>query len=335
MDELQATTVDALATLLEDRLGGLMLVRIGLVELVERFKKEEHALATSLKTILQLRDEERNAFRAQLDAAHAYTRQLEAQLLEEQRLRSQNWESQAAVSPTPPVASVMQTERAPAGPQAASLAPQQHAPPACAGSPTNVTHAGPVPPLRPDFEAVASRVGGGYFHQPAIEAVPPEAPPLSLQPPPVDAGPKPFSDADRGGVDPSTSYDDAAVGKMKPLEGSAPSDGVGGYLARVEQLQQRLAKERNTAVTPAGAHRQSERMLHQPSRPPLPEASIDPFDVYERGGLRTGAPRRLLHQVRDAHFDATRSQTPPNPAVVTGSGETFVFRHLSSGGAEG
>ena len=67
----------------------MMLVRIGLVELVERFKQEEHALAMSLKTILQLRDEERNAFKAQLESAHAYSHQLEAQLLETQRRKNE------------------------------------------------------------------------------------------------------------------------------------------------------------------------------------------------------------------------------------------------------
>ena len=35
----------------------------------------------------ELRDEERNAFRAQLESAHAYAHQLEAQLMEAKRLR--------------------------------------------------------------------------------------------------------------------------------------------------------------------------------------------------------------------------------------------------------
>ena len=69
-----------------------MLVRLGLTELVERFKQEEHALATSLKTILQLRDEERKAFRAQLDSATAYARQLEAQLKEARELAAKRFE---------------------------------------------------------------------------------------------------------------------------------------------------------------------------------------------------------------------------------------------------
>ena len=51
------SVIDQLATLFEERLGGMMLVQLGLQDLVERFK-QEGALATSLKTILQLRDEE-------------------------------------------------------------------------------------------------------------------------------------------------------------------------------------------------------------------------------------------------------------------------------------
>ena len=30
-----------------------------------------------------------------------------------------------------------------------------------------------------------------------------------------------------------------------------------------------------------------------------------------------------------------RPYTPPNPAVVTGSGEKFIFRHLSTGEDDG
>ena len=81
--------VDTLAALFEERLGGLMLLRLAMTETVERFKQEEHQLATSLKTILQLRDEERAAWRAQLESANAYARQLEAQLQEAHRIRNE------------------------------------------------------------------------------------------------------------------------------------------------------------------------------------------------------------------------------------------------------
>ena len=39
--------VDALAQLFEERLGGMMLVRLGLMDLVERFKQEEPPLTQS------------------------------------------------------------------------------------------------------------------------------------------------------------------------------------------------------------------------------------------------------------------------------------------------
>ena len=68
--------IDHLANIFEERLGGMMLVRLGLMDLIERFKQEEHHLATSLKTILQLRDEERNTMRAQLSQANQYARHL-------------------------------------------------------------------------------------------------------------------------------------------------------------------------------------------------------------------------------------------------------------------
>ena len=35
--------MDMLAGLVEDRLGGMMLVRLGLTDVIEHFKKEEHA----------------------------------------------------------------------------------------------------------------------------------------------------------------------------------------------------------------------------------------------------------------------------------------------------
>ena len=57
------TSVEAeLSSLFERRLGGLMLVRLELTDVLEKFKREEHALATSLRGILQLRDQERTGF---------------------------------------------------------------------------------------------------------------------------------------------------------------------------------------------------------------------------------------------------------------------------------
>ena len=57
MEAAQRETVEAeLSSLFERRLGGLMLVRLELTDVLEKFKREEHALATSLRGILQLRD---------------------------------------------------------------------------------------------------------------------------------------------------------------------------------------------------------------------------------------------------------------------------------------
>ncbi|KOO29189.1 hypothetical protein Ctob_010255 [Chrysochromulina tobinii] len=100
VNSTEADVIDTLAHLFEERLGGMMLVRLGLTELVEHFKQEEHALAKSLKTILQLRDEERKAYRAQLDSAAAYARQLEAQLQEARHIAARRFED--AMAPLPP-----------------------------------------------------------------------------------------------------------------------------------------------------------------------------------------------------------------------------------------
>jgi hypothetical protein len=73
-------SVDELADLLERRLGGVMLVRLELCELLERLKLEEGELAELLRSILQLRDKERAGCNAQLAEARAYARQLETEL---------------------------------------------------------------------------------------------------------------------------------------------------------------------------------------------------------------------------------------------------------------
>ena len=71
---------DELSSLFERRLGGLMLVRLELTDLLEKFKREEHALATSLRGILQLRDQERTSFEARLSRSQAYAKKLEYEL---------------------------------------------------------------------------------------------------------------------------------------------------------------------------------------------------------------------------------------------------------------
>lgn len=57
-----------------------MLVRLELCELHERLQLEEGELTTLLRSILQLRDQERAGWNAQLDEARAYARELEAEL---------------------------------------------------------------------------------------------------------------------------------------------------------------------------------------------------------------------------------------------------------------
>ena len=72
--------VSALADMFESRLGGMMLLRLELTDLLERFAREESELAASLQQILRLRDQEAADHRAQLDEAHAYAHQLELRL---------------------------------------------------------------------------------------------------------------------------------------------------------------------------------------------------------------------------------------------------------------
>ena len=216
-----AETISSLAQLFEARLGGMMLVRLGMSELVERFKQEEHQLAVSLKTILQLRDEERQAFRAQLDSAHAYAHQLEAQLLEAQRLRS---ESLAAVS-------------------AAHAAPPPSAPVASAvASAVEDEIAAPLPAPAP-----AARAPARAEEVPALPGVggpaewreyPHPADPAML--PPMAAADQPAG---------------LATGLAAGGNGAAEGADQLGYLARVQQLQQRLAQERRAHPSAKPGHK--------------------------------------------------------------------------------
>jgi hypothetical protein len=301
-------SVDALAQLMEARLGGMMLVRIGLAELIERFKQEEHALAMSLKAILTLRDEERNVFRAQLDSAHAYAHQLEAQLVEAQRLRG---EAFAAAAAAPPLGG--------AAPAQEAVAP--------AGT-TSEEPAHEVPAALPSVEDVAARLnsqaGTSDFTRPTEAS---SGAPAAL----------PVSAAGGRGSSASGALPPAAADAERASE--APSADAVSYLARVEQLQQRLARERSSlpVASPSAcaggaggggggggvAGLPSARLLsggppaarRQSSEARASDASADPFDVYERGEL------------------LARERPPPRPPpavpVLTGSGEPFVFRHLS------
>jgi len=215
-----AETISSLAQLFEARLGGMMLVRLGMSELVERFKQEEHQLAVSLKTILQLRDEERQAFKAQLDSAHAYAHQLEAQLLEAQRLRS---ESLAAVS-------------------AAHAAPPPSAPAASAtASAVEDESAAPLPAAAPAARAPARAEEGA--------ALPGVGGPAEWREYPHPADPAMAAD------EPA----DLATGLAADGNGAADAFDQGtdqlGYLARVQQLQQRLAQERRAHPAAKAGHK--------------------------------------------------------------------------------
>ena len=115
-------------------------------------------------------------------------------------------------------------------------------------------------------------------------------------------------------------------------------------MARVEQLKQRLDHERSCWMPAAGQPARPAPALSQlyadnppmlPTgfgeravrRQPSADAPADPFDIYERGELRTTpAAPAAVEAVRRA--EGGRPMTSPNPAVVTGSGETFVFRHM-------
>ena len=333
-----SNTIDSLAQLMEARLGGMMLVRIGLVELVERFKQEEHALAMSLKTILQLRDEERNAFKAQLESAHAYSHQLEAQLLETQRLRNEAIAAAAVLQPPPPL-------------------PMPPPPPA------EPVYVEPVQLETRSVEEVAAQLQHQDDGKPQIGDDGMVMVPMGAAPPPAGhlGGANRYAviggNAYRHGAEMPSAPDYAApqpytsTGVVNEDGAALAPDQVGGYLQRVEQLQQRLAKERISL--PAGLEafpvQQQQEPQQQQQQPPQRGRSPrefdgrggmmqsvgdgrapasprdDAFDEYAGGNLRelastsNGSPRAMR----------PREDTPPqNPAVVMRDGEPFVFQHL-------
>jgi len=291
VNSTEADVIDTLAHLFEERLGGMMLVRLGLTELVEHFKQEEHALAKSLKTILQLRDEERKAYRAQLDSAAAYARQLEAQLQEARHIAARRFED--AMAPLPPGAAV------------GALAP-----PAEAGLPSvgelaaRLTHADDAA-----ARAAAGRATALSLYR-GVEP-PPVAPVAPLQPPaPVQV--------------PAASLPTKAEPPRPTAEAAAPEPPPPppeSNLARVLQLQERLARERARApvlgaAVPPLAPPPSKRHVSAASEAAV--APADPFETFERGELR---------EAREAPSPARRAA---NPEIFTKDGEPFVFRHEDS-----
>ena len=239
-----------LAQLLEERLGGMMLVRIGLTELLERFKQEEHALATSLKAILQLRDEERTALRAQLDSAHSYAHQLEAQLLEAQRLRS---EAVAAAQ-----AAALQAATAAAATAAAAQPPRVAAPPEVVVEEAPAPAMPPPPASRPigaaepadasalpSVETVAARVlSGGSAAE--LHNVHRPAPLKAAEGVGGDFGVS--SGLGGGGRLPSVLAPGGAIDRIEARHESANESSA------LRQLQQRLANERRSLPVSRPSH---------------------------------------------------------------------------------
>jgi hypothetical protein len=92
-------------------------------------------------------------------------------------------------------------------------------------------------------------------------------------------------------------------------------------LARVLQLQERLARERARApvlgaAVPPLAPPPSKRHVSAASEAAV--APADPFETFERGELR---------EAREAPSPARRAA---NPEIFTKDGEPFVFRHEDS-----
>ena len=325
----ESAVIDTLSQLFEERLGGMMLVRLGLTDLVERFKQEEHALAISLKTILRLRDEERNAFHAQLDSAHAYARQLEAQLHEAHRLAAQRFDVPPLTTPfTPPSAA-----------PASNAVAHAHA--------CHASHAAHAASDAAAMAAVAARLNSsGQDFSKGVHSVTdgvnvPSRAAQPIQPPDERSRSPAKGEQEGGGVESSYAAPVAAspIGEPPTQEPPPPepppppqAPPQPSYLARVEQLQQRLARERSSlrpnpaakAQPPpampsafgggAGSKRQSSGAVAE---------AADPFDNFERGELRTTP---LPPTAQDPGTLAQLAR-PPNPAIVTAGGEAFSFRH--------
>ena len=163
------------------------------------------------------------------------------------------------------------------------------------------------------------------------------APPDELSRMPMPVEPDGSPEVACGGPMPACAAAWGYVGGAAAASPATPPPAQVGYLVQVEQLQQRLARERSSlqqisasakqpapsalglggsavpgAMSPAGALR----------RQPLSTNEVaDPFDNFQRGEmLRTSVDER-------------RAETPANnPAVVTDGGERFVFRHTGGTG---
>lgn len=306
----------------EERLGGIMLIRLELTDLVERLKQEEHALATTLKTVLQQRDVERAAFRKQLDEVQSYANGLEAQLKLEREGRGSDLAAAGSAREQSPASAQPEV-----GGHVAACARQA----SCASGPwsgaAELTLMGAVPhtrvadggcadgvvgPLRDAVQAFShttGAVGGAIGTLPGV--------PLSTLP---SGGPTTWGSVTPTG--PAPAGGESAHASAQPSSGAQSAHASGGAQSGARELQRRLAQERSQMVraaapvqVPLSALPLSAALPHR--RPPEgPSACVDPFDHFEHGGMRVAQPLR-----------SEAKRKPSNPAVVTAEGATFQFSH--------
>ena len=354
------STESALSSLVEDRLGGVMLVRLELTALLERLKHEEHALATSLKSILMLRDQERAAFEVQLDTAKNYALQLEARLQNPPAAAS----ASEPTSTSEPAAPALATHLPPPS-QVLGKIPLTGAPrPVANSTRAEATTTHPTPHIawhepdltlgRPAGDASAGtgweaerHVGYAVSDGAAGIGTPDEtncplqqlsncAPFHVAAADATHHGSTPSTPANvldnthggamcvptvyHTGLQPSKMKTESTCSSLAPRDGSRAPTALAAH-----QLQQRLARERShQAASPSQVARGGPPV----TTPAIVDAkvsthgNVDPFDRFEQGGLRGRTHSR-------AKLIATgqRPETPPNPAVVTADGATFQFRH--------
>lgn len=135
---------------------------------------------------------------------------------------------------------------------------------------------------------------------------------------PALASPPPATPAAGGGAEPRLAAEAREAARESAATREAPPP-QGGNLARVLQLQERLARERSSlaraatpghAVPPMAGGAGAPASKRQPSTS-VAAADADPFENFERGELRVPQQSPVRH----------------NPAIVTNDGEPFVFRH--------
>lgn len=353
-----------LASLFERRLGGLMVVRLELTDLLDRFKREEHALATSLRAILQLRDKECSNFEARIERSEAYARRLEDELLKlGQPLPGQGYARPAAslggCPPTPTggdVESVADVGGRPAGLLELPASPPGNEGLYHAGGPASTATTGAVSGRASD-EGLRGFGGGGQ--QPSATSQPrppgPSAPAaiarLVLAKAPACAVP----DFATGHTAPAGWFARPSAGgggarAARPPGHAAPG---GGYAqpqyragacgrhptaeeqAAAHQLAQRLASER--AGFGLGAGGTGAEAWRRPAMLSEPTLEEHPSEMRRQGGARlpspggAGAGRGLSHTIKPASDRvsgvADPRRPPINPEVVTAEGIPFTFCH--------